>query len=212
MTNIIFLLLASYFIGSLNGAQLLHHVLRRKFPAHITRIGTKNAGMQNVWMNIGKKSGLAVFAIDFFKSYLMIALGKTMGFEGTMLLVSGALVILGHNWPIFFHFRGGRGFASLIGVFYAFDARIAFIASVFSLPIGIILRLAGITPFIFLLVGSLSLYSHAYILIAVVLFAKRIYAEWKPIMESKNKITVLKNLLLYDRATSKPPSLKKLFS
>jgi len=212
MANIFFLLLASYFLGSLNGAQLLHHILRRKFPAHITRIGTKNAGMQNVWMSIGKKSGLVVFAIDFLKGYLALALGKMMGFEGTMLLVSAALVILGHNWPIFFHFRGGRGFASLIGVFWAFDARIAFIASVFSLPIGFILRLAGITPFIFLIIGSFALYSHAYILIAVILFAKRVYAEWKPLMESRNKIVALKNLLLYDRATSNPPSLKKLFS
>lgn len=212
MADIFSLSILSYFLGSLNGAQFLHHVLRGKFPKHITRIGTQNAGMQNVWVNVGKGLGLIVFAIDFSKAYLALTLGKVTGMEGFSLIFLGAFVILGHNWPLFFHFRGGRGFASLIGIFYAFDVRIALIASLVSLPVAILLRLAGVTPFIFLLIGSFAFYNHAYLFIAIILFAKRIYAEWKPLKTSRNKIKTLKNLLLYDRVTSNPPTLKELLS
>lgn len=208
----------AYFLGSLNGAQILHHILRKKFPRHITRIGTKNAGAQNIWMNIGKVAGMIVFAIDFLKGYLMISMGRTFGFEGAALILLGAFSILGHNWPIFFHLRGGRGFATLIGIFYAFDIKIALIASAVSLPF-VILRFAGITPFIFLIIGSLAFYSSfgslivgSYLLMAIILFSKRLYAERAALHDSSRKLAVIKNLLLYDRAANKPPDLRALLS
>jgi len=207
----------SYFLGSLNGAQLAHHVFRMKYPRHITRVGTRNAGAQNIWMSIGKAPGAAVFLIDSFKGAAVIVLGRMLGFDGAALIVFGAFAIAGHNWPLFFHFRGGRGFATLIGVFFAFNLWVAIIASLASLPFGIF-RYAGVTPFVFLLVGSMAFYSTfgmpvvgAYVFIAVVLYAKRIYAEWDELKKAQNKMKIFKNLLLYDRATSNPPALHELW-
>jgi acyl phosphate:glycerol-3-phosphate acyltransferase len=212
------LLLASgYLLGSLNGAQLLHHVFRVHFPRHITRIGTKNAGAQNIWMNFGKIPGITVFFVDSAKGFAAIILGKMLGFEGAMLIIVGAFVIAGHNWPVFFHFRGGRGFASLIGIFYAFNLWVAIIASIVSLPFGI-LRYAGVTPFVFLIVGCIAFFSTfgmpivgAYVFMAVALYIKRLHAEWGEYRKAKRKLPVLKNLLLYDRANSNPPALHELW-
>lgn len=216
--NIVLFCLFSYLIGSLNGAQMIHHRFRARFPGHITSIGTRNAGAQNVWMSIGKMAGTVVFIFDFLKGFAVILLGRFAGFEGATLVLFGAVVITGHNWPVFFHFRGGRGFAALIGTFYGFSIPVAVIASLISLPFGIA-RVAGITPFVFLVVGSFALFPAfglpvvlMYFFTSVILFARRVHAEWVALRAAKNKMRILKNLFLYDRATSKPPSLKELFS
>ena len=210
--------LFAYLLGSLNGAQFLHHIFRGRYARHITRIGTENAGAQNVWMSLGKGSALIVFAVDFLKGFIAIFAGRIFGFEGAALIIFGAFAILGHNWPVFFHFRGGRGFAALIGIFYAFNPIVAIVASLVSIPF-VLLRFAGIVPFIFLVVGSFMLFMNfgvtivaAYIFIAAILYAKRLYAEWDSLKKSKSKLFVLKNLLIYDRATNKPPSLHDFFT
>ena len=216
MNFFLFAILA-YLLGSINGAQFMHHFFRMRYPRHITRIGTWNAGAQNIWISIGKTSGAVVFLVDFLKGVAVILLGKLLGFDGAALIVFGAFAIAGHNWPLFFHFRGGRGFATLIGIFFAFNLWVAIIAGLASLPFGIF-RYAGITPFVFLLVGSIAFYSTfgmqivgAYIFIAVVLYAKRIYAEWSELKKARNKMKIFKNLLLYDRATGDPPALHELW-
>jgi len=215
--NFFLLAISAYFLGSINGAQLTHHLFRMEYPRHITRIGTKNAGAQNIWMSVGKTSGATVFLIDSLKGVAVIVLARVLGFDGAALIIFGAFVIAGHNWPIFFHFRGGRGFATLIGIFFAFNLWVALIAGLVSLPFGVF-RYAGITPFVFLLVGSIAFYSTfgmqivgAYILIAVVLYTKRIYAEWGELKKSQSKVRILKNLLIYDRASSNPPALHELW-
>ena len=215
--NFFLLAILSYFLGSVNGAQLIHHIFRMDYSRHITRIGTRNAGAQNVWISIGKKSGVLVFLVDFLKGAAVIYIGMMFGFNGAALIIFGAFIIAGHNWPIFFHFRGGRGFATLAGIFFAFNLWIAIIASLVSLPF-VIFRYSGITPFIFLLVGSIAFYSTfgtqiigAYIFVAIVLYTKRIYAEWHELRKAKNKLKILKNLFIYDRATNKPSTLRELW-
>jgi len=215
--NVIFISLVSYLIGSLNGAQLLHHFFRLRFPRHITEIGTKNAGAQNVWMSIGKISGIIVFAIDFFKGFAVVWLGRFMGFEGPPLLLFGVFSIVGHNWPMYFHFKGGRGFATLIGTFYALSLPIAIIASFMTVPFGVF-RMAGLSPFVFLIVGIFALHATfglsivlVCLALATVLFVRRIHAEWDALSRGKNKLQILKNLFIYDRASTRPPSFKELF-
>ena len=215
--NFFLFALFAYFLGSINGAQFLHHVFRMRNPQHITSIGTRNAGAQNIWMSIGKVPGTIVFVIDSLKGYMVIILSRAFGFEGAALILLGAFAIAGHNWPIFFHFRGGRGFAALIGIFFGFNIWVALAASLISLPFGI-LRYAGATPFIFLIVGSTALYPMfgiqivgAYVATAIVLYTKRIHAEWDALRTSRNKAKILKNLLIYDRATSSPPTWRELF-
>lgn len=216
--NIILFSFFSYLFGSINGAQILHHFFRGRYPKHVSHVGTKNLGAQNVWMSISKRSGFLVFIIDFLKGFIAIFAARTLGFEGASLIFFGTFVVIGHNWPIFFHFRGGRGFAALLGIFYAFNFYVAVVASFISLIFGLI-RLSGITPFVFLVVGGYMLFSefgnpilYALGFMAAGLYAKRVYAEWDSLQNSKNKFSVLKNLLIYDRATSNPPSLKEIFS
>jgi len=216
-TTFLGVMFLAYMLGSLNGAQILHSLARGKWPGRITRIGTKNAGAQNVFMYIGKGSGAIVFLIDFLKAASAIQIAALMGLSGAGVFLAGTFAIVGHNWPIFFHFRGGRGFASLIGAFYSFNIFVGIIASIVSIPFQL-LRYAGIVPFIFLVVGAVI---HGitfgmplilvYVATALVLYIRRIHATWDELKASPHKLRILRNNFIYDRATTKPPSLKKVF-
>ena len=79
-------------------------------------VGSKNTGASNVLRTMGWKWGLITFFGDMAKAVLSCLLGRI--FVGNMFgaYLAGLLVIIGHNWPVFFNFRGGKGVASSCGV------------------------------------------------------------------------------------------------
>ena len=209
---------AGYLLGSLNGAQILHHIFRPLFPRHITRIGTKIAGTQNVWMTIGKFPALFVLAIDISKGYLAVYVSKALGLEIPLALIGGVAAVLGHNWPLFFHFRGGRGVATLVGALFALDFQVALFVALLG-QFFTLIRWSGIMPFA-LIVGFAYFRYQSWgttlilLLIAVVaiIIVKRLQAYWPFLARSKNKLWSFKNILWYDRPRANPPSLKKVFN
>jgi len=61
-------------------------------------------------------AGILVGAFDTLKSFLIILIGILLGFETNILVLGGMAVIAGHNWPIFFKFRGGGGISPSVGI------------------------------------------------------------------------------------------------
>ncbi len=97
---------AGYLLGSISSGILLTagtgHDIRRE--------GSHNTGASNALRVVGLKIGLLTFACDCLKAALSIAIGLLLlGREGGM--VAGLAVIIGHNWPLFFQFKGGKGIA-----------------------------------------------------------------------------------------------------
>lgn len=102
----------AYLLGSISTGLLvakIHH------GPNLREVGSKNTGASNVLRTMGLKSGLITFAGDCGKAALACGIGYwTLGQYGAML--AGLMVILGHNWPVFFQFKGGKGVASSCGV------------------------------------------------------------------------------------------------
>ena len=102
----------AYLLGSISTGLLvakIHH------GPNLREVGSKNTGASNVLRTMGLKSGLITFAGDCGKAALACGIGYwTLGQFGAML--AGLMVILGHNWPVFFQFKGGKGVASSCGV------------------------------------------------------------------------------------------------
>ncbi|OPJ56876.1 glycerol-3-phosphate 1-O-acyltransferase PlsY [Alkalithermobacter paradoxus] len=111
----------SYIIGKLNG------------NIDIRKYGSGNAGATNVLRTLGKKAALYTFLGDAFKGVLAVIIGSRLGGEKAA-LVAAICVVLGHNWPVFLKFKGGKGVATTIGSILAIDP----IVGVFSLAVGII--------------------------------------------------------------------------
>ncbi len=109
-----------YFIGCINPSYLIG----KKHGIDIREKGSGNAGATNVMMLFGKFTGLFCALFDIFKAYFAIRLVKTLfPFFLQALPVTSTAVILGHIFPFYLNFRGGKGFASLAGSVLAFDLK-----------------------------------------------------------------------------------------
>jgi glycerol-3-phosphate acyltransferase PlsY len=111
-----------YVIGNINPAILIG----KAYGVDIKREGSGNAGMTNVMRTVGKKAGVITFVIDVLKGFipsliLSCVAGPSFG------MLCGVLVIIGHIWPAFYGFGGGKGVSTCFGVMLAFDVRFALI-------------------------------------------------------------------------------------
>lgn len=122
-----FLLIAlvCYFIGSFNFAR----AISKKKHKDITQMGSGNPGAMNMTREFGLKIGLLTFACDAFKggvpAVICFFLYKNFVFAGTQVLVSdflryfcGLCVVIGHIFPYNMKFKGGKGIASTLGLFW----------------------------------------------------------------------------------------------
>ena len=120
--------------------------------------GTKNAGASNVTIVLGKKFGALVAAIDIGKGAFAVLLtryfigptGLSEEFVWLFMFVVGAAVMLGHIFPFFMKFDGGKGTATVIGILLAIDWRFGLIA------LGLFILVSLVTDF--LVFGVLMLY------------------------------------------------------
>jgi glycerol-3-phosphate acyltransferase PlsY len=111
--------LAAYLIGSLSFAVIVSRVMGLKDPR---TFGSKNPGATNVLRSGSKPAAIVTLLLDALKGLLPVLAvklwGKPYGLEeGTMALV-GLGAFLGHLWPVFFKFKGGKGVATFIGVVF----------------------------------------------------------------------------------------------
>ena len=110
---IIISILAGYIIGSFPTAYIISR-LRKGFD--IRQVGTRNLGAMNVFYKVGFVEGLLVLAIDIGKGAAGVALARYLGAGLVVQMLAGAAVVLGHSFPVFLKFHGGRGGASCIGI------------------------------------------------------------------------------------------------
>ena len=111
--------IAAYLIGSLSFAVIVSRVMGLKDPR---TFGSKNPGATNVLRSGSKPAAIVTLLLDALKGLLPVLAvklwGKPYGMEeGTMALV-GLAAFLGHLWPVFFKFKGGKGVATFIGVVF----------------------------------------------------------------------------------------------
>ena len=130
MTYLIIALTAiiSYLIGSVNFSILLSKMLSGK---DIRESGSGNAGATNMLRTYGKKMGVITLLLDVLKGIVVILLSRLVkNIAGTdeiypvISYVAGVCVILGHNFPLYFGFKGGKGVATSLGVVLMLDGSI----------------------------------------------------------------------------------------
>lgn len=118
------ILIVSYLIGAIHGSKAAQFFS----GVNIKKEGLKNSGASNAAIVLGMKYGILVALIDILKGVLVILgvrffmqqYGMFSNAEQDLLLyLAGASVILGHNFPIYTGFKGGKGTASIIGILFA---------------------------------------------------------------------------------------------
>ena len=118
--------LAAYLLGSLSFAVIVSRAIGLSDPRSY---GSGNPGATNVLRSGSKKAAIATLLLDAFKGWLPVMLVKWFGEpyglgDGTMAAV-GLAAFLGHLYPVFFKFQGGKGVATAVGVLLAFQPLLA---------------------------------------------------------------------------------------
>lgn len=112
--EILLIALLSYLIGSVPWALIIGKVF---FGKDIRTMGSGNLGTTNMMRNLGKKAGMVVFFLDISKSILSMYIATKVLGDINYLSLFGAFAMLGHIFPVFAGFRGGKAVATASGIF-----------------------------------------------------------------------------------------------
>jgi glycerol-3-phosphate acyltransferase PlsY len=104
-----------YLLGSIPTAYLAGRLKRVR---DIREIGDGNMGAQNAFRQLGPAIGIVTGLLDAGKGILAISIAQGAGLPQLAVFFTGGATVIGHNWPLFLGFRGGRGEATTIGILY----------------------------------------------------------------------------------------------
>ncbi len=120
-----------FLIGYLAGCFSTADTVSRLRHINIHKEGTGNPGASNVTFVLGWKMGLIVGGTDIFKGILATFFTVLITGDPVLGVYAGCGCILGHMFPFYLKFRGGKGFATLVGVFFGFDWKFALLMVLF---------------------------------------------------------------------------------
>lgn len=178
--NLILQIITCMFVGYLIGGINPSYILAKMKGFDIRSKGSGNAGASNAMITIGKKAGVVCAVFDIFKGYLAVKIGIRMypvlKIAG---MITGVCCVLGHIYPVFMNFRGGKGLASLAGIVLAYDIRVFVMLFMFELVLVLVVDYICIVPisgsFLFMLILAFQcggMYSLCFLPIVVVVLYK----------------------------------------
>lgn len=136
MINIIAAVVIGYLLGSIPFAYIIS---RLKKGVDIRDVGGGNVGALNTWREIGPVYGLTVLAADILKGVFAVLIARWLDVSLVWVCVAGFAAVVGHNWPVFIKFQGGKGAATVLGALVALTPVQLLIAA------AIVLILIGVT-------------------------------------------------------------------
>lgn len=118
------IILIAYLLGNISPAYIIGKLTAN---IDIREYGSGNAGTTNVMRTLGNKAAILTLILDCLKGVLAVAIGKYFAPGTNLPLLAGITAVIGHNWPIFLRFKGGKGVATTIGAGIAVFPSMAFI-------------------------------------------------------------------------------------
>lgn len=111
----------SYFIGSIPFSYILPHIK----GVDVRKVGSGNVGGTNALRAAGPAMGFISMFLDIFKSFIVVLIARLLGFDLIIVLLSGTLAVVGHDYSVYMRFKGGKGVASTLGFVFAMNPLIA---------------------------------------------------------------------------------------
>ena len=118
MINTILGLILAYLLGSIPTGLWIGQIF---FKKNLREYGSGNTGTTNTFRILGKTAGTVTFAIDFLKGPLATLLPLLLHINGVSPMIFGLIAVLGHTFPIFAEFKGGKAVATSAGVVLGFS-------------------------------------------------------------------------------------------
>ena len=166
MSAYILIAIIAYAIGSVNFSVILS---KKMAGFDVREKGSGNAGSTNMLRSVGKKAAAITLVCDILKGVVAILIAVILGWifkesdKALLVQIAGILVIIGHTFPIFFEFKGGKGVATSLGVLLMTNWQIGLICLIFALMLMAVTRmvsLGSISAAVLFPVLTLFIHSH----------------------------------------------------
>jgi len=163
-------IIIGYLLGSIPTAYIVSRIRK---GIDIRNIGSRNMGGANVMREIGAREGVLVGLIDIAKGVGAILIAQALNISELWVFGAGFAALVGHNFPVFARFRGGRGSATIIGIFLVLAPGAMLITLVVvAIPFfttrkfgaALLIGLGLLPLFLWLLEGSLALVRYALVI------------------------------------------------
>lgn len=147
MAAYIIIAIIAYLIGSINFSVIIS---KRMAGFDVREKGSGNAGTTNMLRSIGVKTAVITLLCDILKGVVVILIAILIGNivdgldDALLVQLAGIFVIIGHTFPIFFGFKGGKGIATSLGVLLMINWQIGLICLVFALILMAITRMVSV--------------------------------------------------------------------
>ena len=147
MAAYIIIALIAYAIGSVNFSVIIS---KKMAGFDVREKGSGNAGSTNVLRTVGKKAAAITLVCDILKGVVAILVALVIGLfakessKAILVEVAALAVVLGHTYPIFFGFRGGKGVATSLGIILLINWKIGLICLVFALTLMALTRMVSL--------------------------------------------------------------------
>ena len=113
--HILLVILISYLCGNISFARIISYAKKDD----ITKLGSGNPGTTNILRNYGFKFGILNLALDMIKGFIPSLVAYYIFNDVVMLYIAGISSMLGHIYPVMYGFKGGKGIATMLGMFLA---------------------------------------------------------------------------------------------
>lgn len=148
MATYIVVTIIAYLLGSISFSVIIS---KKMAGFDVREKGSGNAGTTNVLRTVGKKASIITLVCDILKGVVAILVAYVAGLimkdsvdKALLIQLAGIAVILGHTFPIFFGFKGGKGIATALGVLMMTNWNIGLICLVFALVLMILTRMVSL--------------------------------------------------------------------
>ena len=146
MLAIIVVAVISYLIGSINFSVLIS---KRVAGFDVRQKGSGNAGTTNMLRSVGKGAAAITLVCDILKGVVAVIIAFLIGLiaknEAALLVqIAGIAVVIGHTFPVFFEFKGGKGVATALGVLICINWKVGLICLIFAIIMMAVTRMVSV--------------------------------------------------------------------
>lgn len=148
----ILLIIVAYLIGSISSAVFTCKIMGKVDPR---TVGSKNPGATNVLRYAGKKAAFFTLLGDVLKGLVPVAVGHALNLDWGWLVLIGLAAFLGHLYSVYHGFKGGKGVATAMGVYFGLDPLIGLVVAITWLISALIFNISSLSALIATLLAPL---------------------------------------------------------
>ncbi|EEX42965.1 glycerol-3-phosphate 1-O-acyltransferase PlsY [Vibrio sp. Vb2880] len=144
------MIISAYLLGSISSAVLICRVMGLPDPR---AVGSHNPGATNVLRIGGKKTAVAVLLCDMLKGTIPVWSAYFLGIDSLLLGIIAIAACLGHMYPLFFHFKGGKGVATALGAIAPIGLDLTLMIMLTWLVVAVIFRYSSLAALVTVLLA-----------------------------------------------------------